>query len=53
MKEIISHALSFNHKKNAQDLNLLDVLNSYDEIISKFYLSSLIMIIENYKLSPD
>ena len=51
MKSIFDHALEFNHKKNVTDLNLLDVLNSFDELISKS--GKFDLDIEGYDLSNE
>ncbi|CDW91171.1 UNKNOWN [Stylonychia lemnae] len=39
INEILDHALDFNHKKRVEDLNLLDILNSYDEMIQNYQIS--------------
>eukprot|EP00347_Sterkiella_histriomuscorum_P021862 403332508 len=36
IREILNHALEFNNKYKVEDLNLLDVLNSYDELIKNY-----------------
>lgn len=48
---ILEHAMEFNNKKTVNDLNMLDVLNSYDELISNP--SFLLKLSENFSLSNE